>query len=257
VSRAHRIVVALLLASACRNDEPAARLAIEPRAVTLQHGRCATVTVKWEMLRPLDRLRGHPWVFVHLLERAHKVKRTYDHALPVHAASSIEYPFDLCQSLLAPPLPPGRYIVSAGLFDNEWGYRWPLATNGEHLGEREYAIGTVTIAPGGESGRLEFRGGWSAPENIADRQIVVRRTARRDATIVIAERAAESIRLALRVNGSAGLSTTCAAGARELSGGDHVLVLPACDKGEIRLQPHAGTLLSLESVAWSGSTRQP
>jgi hypothetical protein len=138
VRRAQRIVLALLLVSACRKEEqPAAHVSIQPANIVVRHGHCATVTLQWEMLRPLDRLRGQPFVFVHLLERAHKVKVTFDHPLPAQASAVTQYPFDICLSAIAPPVEPGRYILGAGLFDSEWGYRWPLATPGANEGANQ------------------------------------------------------------------------------------------------------------------------
>jgi hypothetical protein len=254
VRRAQRIAFALVLTFACRQEEqPAAHVSIEPANIVIRHGHCATVTLQWEMLRPLDRLRGQPFVFVHLLERAHKVKRTFDHALPAQASALTQYPFDICLSAIAPPVEPvepGRYILGAGLFDSEWGYRWPLATAGADLGEREYSLGTITVEPNGDPGRIEFRGGWRAPENVRDRQVVVRRTTMRDASILVVERRGENLRLAMRTSGEATIGSKCGAQEMRVNAGEHVVELRACDGAEIKFQPKAGTLIALESVAW-------
>lgn len=249
--RAQRIALALLLASACRNEEqPAAHVSIQPANIVLRHGRCAAVTLQWEMLRPLDRLRGQPFVFIHLLERAHKVKRTFDHPLPSQASATTQYPFDICLSAIAPPVEPGKYILGAGLFDSAWGYRWPLAAAGRDLGEREYALGTITIEGRDDRGRIEFRGGWRAPENVFDRQVVVRRTAAREASIVVVARRGENLRLALRTNGEATVVSKCGSQEIRLTAGEHVVEMRACAGEEIKFQPKAGTLIALESVAW-------
>ena len=246
-----RFAIALLLLFACRKEEqPAAHVSIQPANIVLRHGHCATVTLQWEMLRPLDRLRGQPFVFVHLLERAHKVKRTFDHALPAQASALTQYPFDICLSAIAPPVEPGRYILGAGLFDSEWGYRWPLATPGADLGEREYSLGTITVEPHGDPGRIEFRGGWRAPESVPDRQVVVRRTTTREASILVVERRGENLRLALRTSGEATIASMCGGQETRVYTGEHVLEMRACDGEEIKFQPKAGTLIALESVAW-------
>lgn len=246
------IFVALLVA--CGGDrEPVARLAISPSTITLAPGRCATVTLKWEMLRPLDRLRGQPYVFVHLIERAHKVKRTFDHPLPSIASSTVEYPIDVCQSLLAPPLEPRRYMLSAGLFDSEWGYRWPLTSAGTDLGEREYALATVVVPAPGDNGEIEFRGGWGPPvDTYPDKQVVVRRNIARRASLYIARRASDNLRMVIRSDGRSVVANGCDGMTHELPGGHHVVSLPACDGGEIQLSGN----MAIESIAWlSGSSR--
>ena len=58
----------------------------------------------------------------------------------------LSYERMLCPSTFNPPLKPGTYRLSVGLYDVSWGYRWPLETGGvTEVDRREYLMGTITV----------------------------------------------------------------------------------------------------------------
>src|ERR1700730_8713264 len=90
-----------VLIAGCRDKSPVARVTILPPAIKITQGQCTTPTLRWNMLRALDRQRGHPVVFVHLLQQPHDVVRTYDHPFSGtwKPGASIDDALELCQSI--------------------------------------------------------------------------------------------------------------------------------------------------------------
>lgn len=161
----------------CR-PTPVARVRLHPERLSLGYGESVALAFDWQPVRPLDRQHGNPIVFVHLLERPGRVLRTFAHALPQawSPGRPQKYEIDLYQSVLGPALPAGTYPLSYGLYDDSWGYRWPLDTGTPDVGRREYQGATV-IVPGGAGAtpRFELSGGWGPLEPGTDQQILARR----------------------------------------------------------------------------------
>ncbi len=265
------VAVALAAAADCRKaDPPAARLTPSTSVVRLPYPESVPVTLEWTPLEPLRRAGMHPTVFVHLIDRPNHVLRTFDHELPgpwtVGVTRRVE--FDLLQSALGPPLAPGSYTLTAGLYDPALGYRWALETAGPDVtGKREYKVASVRAAPGrSEDSRFRFTGGWSAVEPGTDKQVLQRRWLSGSGSLVIEPSPrARTIRIGMRVpletGARAGISATCALWGRELTAGARSLdALPVPGQPcEIRLEnlqappsPQAAPprWLALESVAW-------
>ncbi len=201
-----------------------------------------------------------------------QIAQTFDHLFPGswEPGRTIQDDFDLFQSALAPPLEPGRYELSFGLYDDEWGYRWSLETPGRRLGRREYALATVTVPAEPTPGSLfEFTGAWSSPAAGGSKQTPMRRTLQGDGTILV--RGAPSagiVRLGVAVPGSfAGpgeatrpaMASACTTPRTEaLEPGFHWLSVPVAPGGgpcEIHFrgtQSRGGTdRVSLDALAWS------
>ncbi|HEX5760770.1 MAG TPA: hypothetical protein VF121_16395 [Thermoanaerobaculia bacterium] len=180
--RPRRLAPPLVLAAAfaaCGGEDPAiGRLEVTPTRVRLPHGEVHPLTFVWTPARDLYGREGEgaPLVFVHLLERPGIVLRTFDHPFPEHwhAGTPVRYELDLHQSVLAPPLPAGRYQLTVGLYQPS-GQRWPLETPGEEIGKREYAVVEVEVPPEPTALRIGFAGPWLAVEPGGDVQMLARR----------------------------------------------------------------------------------
>lgn len=164
-----------LALAACRDPQPVARLTAQPRHATLAHGRCVSMTLTWEMLRPLEKQHGSPKTFVHLYNDQRRAIRTFDHAFPGPwvPGTSRAYSFVVCDSVFDPPLPAGRYFLRAGLYDSKWGYRWRLDARGPELGPRAYGVTEMEIVTA-TAPRFAFTGRWSGAELTKDLQTPAR-----------------------------------------------------------------------------------
>ena len=248
--------LALVFAAGCRDKSPVARVTPLPPVIKLTQGQCTSATLRWNMLRALDRQRGNAVVFVHLLEPPRHVLRTYDHPFPGtwKAGAMLDDPLELCQSIDAPAVKPGRYRLSVGLYDSEAGHRWSLITTGVDLKPREYDIASVEVvaAPGGAS-ELRYEGAWGPLTLTTDQQVLMRRKVMGPASIVTLHPQTNTLRLTIGVNDKnarAIVSSSCSPSARqELPPGYHHISMPACEQGQIRIEPSGGTVL-LDSVAW-------
>ncbi|HEX6200721.1 MAG TPA: hypothetical protein VF150_10685 [Thermoanaerobaculia bacterium] len=175
----HRIValaVGLGALAGCGGEEaePVARLAADPMALTVAYGTYTGLGLTWQPTAELEGASGEARVFLHLLDDDGGLARTFDHDIPggwrVGRESSYRVP--VYQSLLAPPLPPGTYSLTAGLYDAE-GNRWPLTFEGERTGRHEYRVATVEVpAQGAELPAVQFSPTWSPTLAGADRQVV-------------------------------------------------------------------------------------
>ena len=181
------LLILAAAAGACREDEPVARLEVAPTALRLPYGGFGRLQLRWEVLSPLEGASGRPLVFLHLLDRPGSVVRTFDHPLPSgwREGESVEYEVLLAQSMLAPPLPPGSYLLTAGLYDGA-GRRWPLETGGKEVDDGEYQVGEVEMpAADGEEPMFTFSPSWQSTEPVADRQVLARRWLAGEGTIGI------------------------------------------------------------------------
>jgi hypothetical protein len=172
------LLLAAVLA-ACRKETSVATLGIEPRALSLPPGSDVGLRFDWRPVAALDKLHGRPTVFVHLLDRDGALQRTFDHSLPSpwKVGDRQAYEIDLYQSLVADELPSGTYSLHVGLYDDSWGYRWPLQTGGKHMGMHDYLVGTVEVPAARASGTppVRFEGDWLPVERGTDQQVIARR----------------------------------------------------------------------------------
>jgi len=166
----------LLLAGCSSRERPVASFTATPARLVLPYPGFSRLQLKWMPERALTGASGRVRVFVHLLSGPGQVARTFDHGLPARwrAGQEIEDEVDLYQSALAPPLAPGNYRLSVGLYD-EAGRRWSLA-GGESVGRDEYLAAEVEVPPPGRNTPgFTFVGDWGNPEAGSDRQILARR----------------------------------------------------------------------------------
>jgi hypothetical protein len=238
--------------AACRGgSDPVGSVSLDTNVVRLGYPQSVAVRFRWRPVRALDRLHGSPVVFVHLLDRTAKTStllRTFDHALPSPwtAGQPQDDEVDVYQSALADPLPPGRYVLSLGLYDDSWGYRWPLTT-GPEVASREYSAASVEVTgPDPSAPKFSFSGGWQPIEAVSTRQVLAHRCLAEPATLSISEiRAPGVVRLQWTIPSGLALATTCETGRDERLGVGRPWVgirLPSSAGGsrcEVRLDPGA------------------
>lgn len=169
----------VILLGGCREVPPApvARLAVAPPEVVLAYPGSAGLPAEWAMIEPLP-AAGEPWVFVHLLDASGALVRTFDHPLPFpwRAGETRSAPLQLWQSALAPPLPPGDYRLTVGLYDVGSGRRWALETGVPEVARQEYEVARVRVeAEEGAGPGLAFGGSWGPAEEGSDLQVLARR----------------------------------------------------------------------------------
>lgn len=158
--------------------EPVASLALEPGEVELPYGSFTDLELSWTPRVALEDVKGHLRVFAHLLDSDGHLARTFDEDLPGawQVDEAERTPLRIYQSLMAPPLPPGDYTLTLGLYDGS-GRRWPLETSGTHRGRSEYAMVTVHVPASTSNGgarlpAFEFSRAWGQNLAGADRQVL-------------------------------------------------------------------------------------
>lgn len=171
-------LVPLLAQVACKPSEtPVASLRVEPSQLQLAFPGVVELELSWEMDLPLDGIQGEPLVFVHLIDEQGDVLRTFDHRLDFawQPGQTRQYVIPLYQSALAPPLEPGTYGLTIGLYDSA-GRRWPLLVDGEESGRHEYLVANVEIGSESiEAPMFFFSPAWLPLESGRDAQVVARR----------------------------------------------------------------------------------
>lgn len=187
--------------TACGPTEvPAASLTVEPTALTLPYPGYADLRLDFVMKEPLDG-DVRPLVFVHVLDASGDVVRTFDHELPEawRPGSTVSDTVTLHQSALAPPLPPGSYDLTVGLYRGD--RRWPLETDAPAAAHAEYRVAEVTVPQdGSKAPMLHFSPSWMATEAGSDAQVLARRWLAQDGTLRLADVAAPgTLRLSLNL----------------------------------------------------------
>jgi len=183
----------------CGKKTPVARVEVDPHQVTLPFSQIHTVHFTWTPAAALGEER--PTVFVHLLDGKGKVARTFDHAFPQRwsEGAPVAYDLKLYQSALAPPLSPGRYRVTMGLYGKD-GKRWPLEGLGEPVGRDEYNALEVEVPGSNPSPRFAFAPTWMDVEAGGDRQVLARRwLVDRGAIRLVDQRDAGSVWMVLQI----------------------------------------------------------
>jgi hypothetical protein len=162
----------------CRHQAPVvARLEVLPRVVSLAYPQLTTVHLTWTPnAADAGEAPTEPLVFLHLLDAKHQVLRTFDHPFPQHwaAGTPVAYDVKLFLSALAPPIDPGRYHLSVGLFDAS-GRRWALSGLGEPIGRDEYQAAEVDVQPQPAGPHVAFSDAWQPLEAGSDKQVVAHR----------------------------------------------------------------------------------
>jgi hypothetical protein len=145
------LLAAPALLPGCARRKPVGSFAVAPSESSVAPGACAPLRFTFRPVAALDRVHGKPAVFVHFRTESDRLVGGLDHYPPAPWAPGVvqSYEVQICPASIEPPLAPGRYRITAGLYDDSWGYRWPLETGGaEELDTREYFLATVTVGPG-------------------------------------------------------------------------------------------------------------
>lgn len=164
---------ALAFVGCSKPEEPVARVEVQPETTSLPFPRSADLELTWDLRSDIDTTGAGPTVFIHLLSADGQILRTFDHPFPQgwHEGGEVSYPLPLYQSMLAPPLPAGRYRLTLGLYEGD--RRWPLDA-GEEIGHMEYVVARVDV-PASQPGELptvEYTGAWTPLLAGADRQVL-------------------------------------------------------------------------------------
>ena len=208
--RIGRVVALLLTAGAafrCGRGTPVATLRASPPEIRLGYPEAAPLRLEWSPSGALGQ-SGAPTVFVHVRDGKGEVRRTFDHPFPQpwSPGQPVSYEIELYQSALAPPLAPGSYSLTAGLYDPSSGRRWPLAAGGAELGRREYRVATLEVpAPeAAPAARFDFSGEWGPLEPDPSVQVLGRRRLHGPASLRFSANAGSqgSVDLALTVKGT-------------------------------------------------------
>lgn len=253
---------------ACRGSRPVGRLAVTPATVTLATPLAVPLALRWTPDSVLDGAVGKPRVFVHVLDGARRIQRTFDHPLPEVWTPGREqrYEIELYLSAIGDPLPAGAYEMTFGLYDDRGRERWPLAVDGEEVGRREYRLATLVVPPGGgPAPTFAFTGGWMPIEPGPSKQVVARRCLRGEGRIAVGSPpAGGTVRLAASTITESPaapwtVTSSCSPATASVSRTEiewasfpvaETPALPAC---EIRFTPPASgapPALCLEALAW-------
>lgn len=184
-------LVLALLCGGCGGDDadPVADLTASPSTMELPYGTYRDLALEWSTHAELDGLEGTPRLFLHLLDDEGELVRTFDQDLPGEwrAGREARQEARIYQSLLAPPLPPGAYTLTAGLYDAA-GNRWALGGLGEAVAEREYRLATVEVPSGSsELPATTFSPAWSPNQAGGDRQVVAFRTLAGEGAVAVSD----------------------------------------------------------------------
>ncbi len=157
------------------NAPPVAQVEISPKQAHLGFPEMQAFQVTWSPSAELEGLSSEPMVFVHLLDENRKVVRTYDQPLPQkwQAGTPMTQEIKVYQSQLAPPLSPGKYTLTLGLYEGK--ERWPLGGLGEKVDDREYIAAEVEVPQESSTPKVVYSPQWLPVEPGADRQVLVRR----------------------------------------------------------------------------------
>jgi hypothetical protein len=195
------LILGILPAACTPGEVPVAVLTVEPTTVELGFSEARPLKLSWEIRKALEDLDGGLRVFVHVLGDDGDVIRTFDHDFPVpwRPGGLIDYTIDLHQSVLGPPLTPGIYQISIGLYDG-MGKRWPLSTAGDPVEEYGYQMATLKAVDRAGTPMFRFSEQWKAIEPGVDQQVLGRRWLASAGSIVVAETAGDgAVWMSLRV----------------------------------------------------------
>lgn len=114
------------------------------------------------------KIDGDYRVFVHFLDAEGDLMWTDDHTpVPPTTGWKPAQKVSYSHTMFVPVYPyVGEARIRVGLYSVADGRRLPL--NGKESGEREYEVGTLTLAPQSENVFLIFKEGWNAAESAPD-----------------------------------------------------------------------------------------
>jgi hypothetical protein len=279
------VVLCVSALAGCKEEKsPVGALRASPAEIVLGFPHHVSWNLEIDMDEALDP-GASPIVMVHLLDASGMVVRTFDHDLPQPwtPGGTQSYSIELYQSALAPPLDPGSYRLTAGIYDPELG-RWALSVQGEEVAGPEYRVATVEATRGSETApKFFFSPSWMATEAGTDVQVLGRRWLRGEGELRVAGQGGPgTVRLQLRIPPAEesiedlvldegydtvqlDVETTCGGEPQSLHGvGTHVVEVALGPGGEdadceIKLAPHyqivtrrtlGDRALALDVVSW-------
>ena len=169
-------IVLSLGAAGCSDKAPAvARVEVTPTSLRLAYPELQTLHLNWQPVAPLEGVSVQPTVFLHLRDDKNELVRTFDHPFPQkwREGTPVAYDAKLFQSLLAPPLAPGKYRLTIGLYEGKT--RWPIDGAGEKVDKREYLSAIVEVPTGATAPSFAFSPSWLPVEEGNDKYVVARR----------------------------------------------------------------------------------
>jgi len=132
---------------ACGHEgAPVGELAVSRTSLVLPFPERTDLTVSWTPQHRLRDLEPPLRVFVHLRGTGGQILRTFDHPFPApwEPGRVVQYDIALFQSALGPPLAPGTYDLTMGLYDAA-GRRWAVNAPGEVVARDEYRVAGVVV----------------------------------------------------------------------------------------------------------------
>jgi hypothetical protein len=154
------------------NNEPAvATPAFSVDRTRVALGSPVELTYKFSVA-PQARIDGDYRVFVHFLDSEGDLMWTDDHTpVPPTPQWKPGQTVTYSHTMFIPVYPyVGETKVRVGLYSPTDGRRLPLS--GNEQGDREYEVGTLTLAPQSENIFLIYRDGWNAAESAPDQPAV-------------------------------------------------------------------------------------
>lgn len=165
------LALAVVVAAACggeRADEPAvATPSFAPEKNRVPLGSPIELTYGFDVANAA-RIDGDYRVFVHFLDSEGDLMWTDDHTpVPPTTQWKPGQKVSYKRTLFVPVYPyVGETQVKLGLYSAADGHRLPL--NARESGDREYEVGTMTLAPQSENIFLIYRDGWNPAESAPD-----------------------------------------------------------------------------------------
>ncbi len=225
--------------------EPVARLSVDEPSLELPFPEWRSLRLTWTPEKEVP--RGGPLlVFLHLLNDDGELVRTFDHPLQGEWVPNqpLSYDVRIFQSALGPPLEPGDYALTAGLYTAD-GERFPLNvgdTEARTPRRREYTLATVSVpevspdAPG-----FAFANNWGDLETGEDAQILGRRWLEDDGVIrVLNLEVPGSVWMRLRIPADDGTGSGRTLALRDAGQAPTLEVASSCS-GAVRILEAPGT----------------
>ncbi len=160
-------MVMTLLQGCGLERRPLAEIATRVDGERLSPARFVTLDLRLQPFRhPLS--ADFPTIYVHLVDQAGVVRRTYDHPPPLWDPATVtQYSLPIHQSALAEPLPPGPYHLVLGLWDPATGEKYRYRHRGVRAGEGRHVIAEITVTGGSVPGAAvvtDFEPAWPRAE---------------------------------------------------------------------------------------------
>lgn len=165
------VFCAASLAAACGggedNQQPVAAPSFSSSKTRAPLGSPVELTYSFEVA-PEARIDGDYRVFVHFLDSEGDLMWTDDHTpTPPTSQWKAGQKVSYSHTMFVPLYPyTGEATVRLGLYSVADGRRLPL--DGKELGDREYEVGTLTLAPQSENIFLIVKEGWNTAESAPD-----------------------------------------------------------------------------------------